>query len=196
MGANIPKTKKKFVERFPDLGGAWESMRRAEAGGPFAELCPPPAGRGRERCQVKVGASPAGAPTRARVKWREGYATGVQRIDEQHKMLFGMSDDFRSALDEGAGERTYGMFVHFLDVYFIDHFRFEQRWMEKHGCPVARKNKKAHSRFLATLGDHQQRYVASGYLTGDARELVDALERWLDGHICHIDAHLKACVRK
>ena len=37
MGTKIPKTYKKFTERFPDLGEAWESMRKAEAGGPFAE---------------------------------------------------------------------------------------------------------------------------------------------------------------
>lgn len=37
MGAKIPKTYKKFIERFPDLGEAWESMRNAEAAGPFGE---------------------------------------------------------------------------------------------------------------------------------------------------------------
>ena len=37
MSAKIPKTYNKFIERFPDLGQAWESMRKAESGGPFAE---------------------------------------------------------------------------------------------------------------------------------------------------------------
>jgi alkylhydroperoxidase/carboxymuconolactone decarboxylase family protein YurZ len=37
VGKKIPKTYKKFIERFPGLGEAWESMRKAETGGPFAE---------------------------------------------------------------------------------------------------------------------------------------------------------------
>ena len=37
MGSKIPKTYKRFIGRFPDLGEAWESMRRAETGGPLAE---------------------------------------------------------------------------------------------------------------------------------------------------------------
>ncbi|MFT7463796.1 MAG: hemerythrin [Pseudohongiellaceae bacterium] len=38
------------------------------------------------------------------MEWKEAYATGVERIDEQHKSLFGMAADFGKALEEGAGE--------------------------------------------------------------------------------------------
>ena len=40
------------------------------------------------------------------MKWSEAFATGVSRIDDQHKMLFAMAADFRDALDESRGERV------------------------------------------------------------------------------------------
>ncbi len=130
------------------------------------------------------------------MKWRDEYATGIQRIDEQHKTIFRMADDFRSALDEGGGERTYGTLFDFLDVYCRGHFHFEERCMEEYRCPVAQKNKEAHSMFFATLRDYQQHYAASGYLAAEARELVNTVDRWLDEHICRIDVHLRNCVKK
>ncbi len=130
------------------------------------------------------------------MKWRDEYATGIQRVDEQHKSLFRMADDFRMTLDEGGGERTYGTLLDLLDGYCRGHFRFEERCMEEYRCPVAKKNKEAHSMFMATLRDYQQRYAASGYLAADACELVNAVDRWLDEHICRIDVHLRNCVKK
>ena len=130
------------------------------------------------------------------MKWSDKYATGIQRIDEQHRMLFKMSNDFQSALDERRGERIYGIFLDFLDNYCRRHFHFEERCMVEYHCPVAQKNKEAHSMLLATLRDYQQRYAANGYLDADARELTNTVDRWLDEHICHIDIHLRDCVKK
>jgi len=37
MGKKIPKTYQSFVARYPALGEAWESIRKAEADGPLTE---------------------------------------------------------------------------------------------------------------------------------------------------------------
>ncbi len=130
------------------------------------------------------------------MKWKEEYATGIQRVDEQHKSLFKMAGDFRLTLDDGGGERSYGTLLNLLDGYCRGHFRFEEQCMEKYQCPVAQKNKDAHSMFLTTLRDYKQRYTASGYLAEDAWELINTIDRWLEEHICRLDVHLKNCVKK
>ena len=33
------------------------------------------------------------------MKWSDQYATGIDHIDDQHKMIFKMAEDFRAALD-------------------------------------------------------------------------------------------------
>ena len=130
------------------------------------------------------------------MKWSDDYATGVQRIDEDHKMIFKMAEDFRAALDEGMGGAVYPVLLDGLSLYCRGHFGFEEQCMEAYRCPVAQKNRKAHARFLETLSGFQQRYAVSGYDRTDARRLVGTVDQWLADHICRIDIHLKRCVSK
>jgi hemerythrin-like metal-binding protein len=130
------------------------------------------------------------------MKWSDAYATGIPRLDEQHRMIFRMAEDFRAALDEGRGMQVYGGLLQALDAYVRSHFGFEEGCMEKYGCAVARKNKEAHLRFVEVLAGFQQGYTRSGFDRADARKLVDTLDQWLADHICRIDVHLRACVGK
>ena len=130
------------------------------------------------------------------MKWSDNYATGIQRIDEDHKMIFKMAEDFRAALDEGMARGVYAVLLDALKMYCRGHFGFEERCMHEYQCPVAQKNKDAHVEFLETMTGFQQRYAENGFDPVDARRLVDTVDQWLDDHICHIDIHLKRCVNK
>ena len=130
------------------------------------------------------------------MKWSDRYATGVEQIDDQHKMIFKMAEDFRAALDEGGGERVYSWMLESLDLYVRTHFGFEERCMDKYSCPVAEGNKRAHARFVEVLSGFQQRYTAGGFNPVDARALVDSVDQWLVDHICRIDVRLKEVVDK
>jgi hemerythrin len=128
------------------------------------------------------------------VKWIEAYATGVARIDHQHQTIFKTAEDFRAALDDGEGQKTYPVLLNFLVLYCRGHFGFEERCMDHYRCPAAKKNAKAHTGFMEVLRDFKERYEVKGYVAADARAMVDAVDRWLDGHICRIDVQLKDSV--
>ena len=130
------------------------------------------------------------------MRWSEEYATGVERIDDQHKMLFKYAEDFRAALDEERGEHVYGVLLQSLGVYARSHFGFEEKCMDRYRCPVAQQNREAHVKFAEVLSGFQQRYAVSGFDRADARNLVDTLDQWLADHIGRIDVHLKQCVEK
>lgn len=130
------------------------------------------------------------------MKWSEQYATGDGRIDDQHRMIFKMAEDFRAALDEGSGERVYDVMLQSLDAYVRTHFGYEEKCMDQYACPVAEGNKKAHGRFVEVLAEFKRRYEIRGFERADARELVDTIDRWLVDHICRIDARLKEHVGK
>jgi hemerythrin len=129
------------------------------------------------------------------MKWSNAFATGIQRIDDQHRMLFKMTEDFRAALDEGKGGPVYGILLESLDQYARGHFAFEEDCMERYRCPVAEKNKNAHGRFVAIVAEFQQDYAKTGFDREDARRLVDILDEWLANHICRIDVNLKDFVQ-
>jgi len=125
------------------------------------------------------------------MKWSDDYATGVERIDEDHKMIFKMAEDFRATLDVGHGDSVYSVLLESLSLYCRGHFCFEARCMEEFRCPLAGKNKEAHGKFIEKLSEFQERYATSGYDHTDARRLVNTVDQWLDNHICRIDVHLK-----
>ena len=125
------------------------------------------------------------------MRWSEAYSTGVERIDEQHKMLFRMSEDFRAAFDEGRGARVYANLLESLDLYTRSHFGLEERCMAACHCPAARRNSTAHAGFIEMVGDFQTRHATHGYDGRDAHQLVDFVDRWLSSHIAGIDVELR-----
>lgn len=125
------------------------------------------------------------------MKWSDRYATGIARVDAQHRMIFKMSEDLRDALDEGGGERVYGGMLQSLRLYARAHFRFEEDCMERYRCPVAQANKEAHAKFVVVLTEFQEQYGVTGFDPVEARRLVYSLDRWLADHICRIDVRLK-----
>ena len=125
------------------------------------------------------------------MKWSDAYATGVHRIDEQHKMLFKMAEDFGAALSDGAGERVYDSFLNSLSLYASSHFRFEEGCMDTCRCPAAGVNREAHARFIEFAAQFRERHDTSGFDAAEARHLAESIESWLTDHICKIDVQLK-----
>jgi len=128
------------------------------------------------------------------LKWSDAYAIGVEAIDKQHQMLFRMSEDYRAALDEGTGERVYGVLLESLGLYARTHFAVEDECMYQYRCPIAKTNSAAHAQFVTSLARFNERYQQHGFLFTDAEQLVDYVDDWLANHIGHIDVELKPCV--
>ena len=130
------------------------------------------------------------------MRWSERFATGVRALDEQHKMLFKMSEDYRAVLDEGRGERLYSTMLDSLAGYAAAHFSIEEQCMFRYQCPVAERNSNAHAQFVDVLKSFQTRYAAAGYSLSDANQLVDFVDEWLTEHIGTIDVQLQDWVPK
>jgi hemerythrin len=129
------------------------------------------------------------------MQWSNDYATGIERLDQQHQQLFKIVEDYHAALDESRGERIYGVLLQALELYARTHFRFEEQCMNQYHCPIAATNREAHGRFVALLAQFQQRYAARGYDHTDACTLVYAVDQWLVDHIGRIDVQLRSWVQ-
>jgi hemerythrin len=130
------------------------------------------------------------------MKWSAEYATGVEMIDEHHRTLFKMSEDYRAALDSGEGGRVYGLMLESLDEYARVHFDIEEGCMFRHQCPVAGANANAHQHFVGKLNEFLTRFAAAGFDRSDARQLVDFVDAWLANHIARLDTQLRECIER
>lgn len=125
------------------------------------------------------------------MEWSERFATGHTQIDTQHKLIFQLAGDFRSALDEGRGKAVYGSLLDSLDLYVRMHFSVEEGCMHRAHCPVAKENKEAHLGFMSWLKTFREDFTEHGYHESQARRLVNTIDNWLVSHICRIDVKLR-----
>ena len=109
-------------------------------------------------------------------------------------MLFRLSEDYRAALDEDQGARTYRVWLDTLSLYASTHFKAEERCMHHYRCPAAGANRSAHDAFVARLTEFASLHAAVGFRPSDALALVNFLDDWLADHIGGIDTQLKSCV--
>lgn len=131
------------------------------------------------------------------IEWSTSYETGEPRIDEQHRNLVGYVNRLERLLESTppgspADREEVDNLLVFLESYVNTHFAYEELCMTLRGCPIARKNKEAHDRFLALYDDFTQQHRARGGASIEMlRELHETLKNWLVGHICNIDVQLR-----
>ena len=130
------------------------------------------------------------------MKWSIQYATGIPHLDEQHKWLFKLAENYRRLLETEGSVRLYSQWLQVLETYARAHFGNEEGCMHRYQCPAAGANSEAHSEFLHALGSFKRRHAEVGCTDADAWQLVEFLEGWLASHIGTIDVQLRHCVDK
>ncbi|MEZ4638403.1 MAG: bacteriohemerythrin [Caldilineaceae bacterium] len=137
----------------------------------------------------------AGKKRRAAFVWDETMATGDEKVDEQHRMLFDMTNGLLQALSEGKGRQHIAEVLDRLEAYTKEHFAWEEHCMEEHHCPVAEVNKTAHARFVQMVAETRQRFEKEGPSTELVLAIKENLGDWLVKHIRRIDTNLRGCVQ-
>lgn len=131
-----------------------------------------------------------------KITWSEAIETGVTLVDLQHKYLIDIINELAEAINSGEAGIRIGKILNLLKYYTEWHFGREELCMEKHACPVAAKNKKAHGHFMDTFEGFQQEYRASGGSLEIAERMYRVLTEWLVSHIQGVDTELGPCVHR
>jgi methyl-accepting chemotaxis protein/hemerythrin len=126
--------------------------------------------------------------------WKNDYLVGVDKIDQQHKLLFAMLGTLLS-LREDAGsidERVAKLssLLERLNNYAIYHFRTEEflidRYLDSDISVVA--HKEAHKAYVTSMQDFEGRFQAGD--VGVVNDLIDFIYNWWLGHIVATDKGL------
>lgn len=126
------------------------------------------------------------------IVWNDSMSTGVDMIDEQHKMLFQSFNDFSSALSEMTAREAAGEVLDFLQFYAVWHFKEEEKEMEQKNCPAAEANKRAHAEFIQIFTQFYDQWQ-TGIMTRElAVKSYEQLEKWLIDHVMGVDIQLRA----
>ena len=88
------------------------------------------------------------------LKWKDEYSMGEVEIDKQHKGLFKLSNDIYYLVEAGVddSERFRELFMALTD-YTIEHFIYEEMYIQEEGFPGLDEHIKQHLEFSSKLRD-------------------------------------------
>ncbi|WP_303785929.1 bacteriohemerythrin [Azovibrio restrictus] len=120
------------------------------------------------------------------ITWKPEYELGIQEIDEQHKKLVNLINDFYMAIVRKRSAEEVGRVIHEVVDYTRIHFAIEECLLRLFEYEDYAAHKKGHDLFVEKVMHIKQRF-----LQGDSSvsmELFSLLRDWLIQHIQEKDA--------
>jgi len=124
-------------------------------------------------------------------EWTNDYSVNVAEIDDQHKKLFAMIDEYYQALGRKEQTEALAELLEGLAQYAATHFHNEEVYFDKFGYQHAEAHKQAHADLVARVTD-----IAARARQGVAvlnMELATFLRDWLNEHIKGLDTQYSQC---
>jgi len=121
----------------------------------------------------------------ALLTWSSKYSVGVQRMDEQHTVLFGMLNDLHESMMKGQTKQTVGPLLKKLVAYTHEHFTAEEGLMAASGYAGLAQHRVLHRDLINQVNEFAARYVRGE--GGLNMQLLSFLRDWLSTHIQNQD---------
>jgi hemerythrin len=124
-----------------------------------------------------------------KLKWKDEYSVGIEKIDRQHRHLF---EIINKLIDRSAVSSDSKLVAETLTEmlnYAKEHFTTEEELMQEYGYPEIEPHKEQHIYFFKTTAElsinalNKQSMVSS--------EIVEFLKLWLTVHILKMDMKYK-----
>lgn len=123
------------------------------------------------------------------IEWSEHFSVGNERMDSQHRELFDIIADLRTAMASEDVLLEYEAeweVVERMIEYAVRHLAEEEQLLEKAGYPDLAAHKEMHREFLAKIFEIEKA-IENGEAAPTVDKLCDFLESWLFHHILEAD---------
>jgi hemerythrin-like metal-binding protein len=116
------------------------------------------------------------------VTWTPAMSVGVEVLDTDHKMLFGLINQLADAIAKGEADAIIASIINGLVDYTEYHFGREEAMMRACGYAGLESHLVAHQNIIEALQHFRDAY-AGGFRDGIERRLLDFMRNWITGHI-------------
>ncbi len=131
------------------------------------------------------------------LQWREELSVGHPDIDNDHKVLISIINDFEKTVDNWPGEKVIHEVLIKLHDYAGQHFSREEDIQVNHHYPFREEHKREHNILLAQVVDRANRYFIKKTepITKEALQgVAEFLKHWLVDHIIKSDLRMRRFV--
>ncbi len=115
------------------------------------------------------------------LNWDDSLSVRVTSIDNQHKKLIAMINDFYEGIVKGSSTEGLVKLIAAMKNYTVEHFTHEEGVMKKINYPDFPAHKKQHELFVAKVAEVEEK-TKSGKLVLSV-EITNFLKDWLKNHI-------------
>ena len=122
------------------------------------------------------------------LKWKDEYSVKEENIDKQHKWLFKLSNEIYDLVEQGIDDHEHfrKLFLA-LNDYGIEHFLYEEMYMEKYNYPNLKEHIKRHNDFSNKLRDLCVGIDKETHI----RDIGEFVSTWLVEHVINEDMEYK-----
>ncbi|HAN79611.1 MAG TPA: hemerythrin [Bacteroidales bacterium] len=117
----------------------------------------------------------------AYIEWDSSLELGVHTIDNQHKELIKLINEFHEGISKKEPKETMQKLLKGLQTYTVYHFSFEENLLKRHDKQALFIHKMEHTNFINKVQDYAER-VNSGKMLLSV-EVTGFLKEWLRNHI-------------
>lgn len=115
------------------------------------------------------------------IKWTDDYSVGVKTMDEQHKRLIDLINEYYEGIMQKKNKEALAKMMQGLLDYTKYHFGDEEKLMLQSGYAKLPAQKNQHEHFVNTIRDYQKRIDEGKMLL--SIEITGFLKDWLVRHI-------------
>lgn len=124
------------------------------------------------------------------LQWSNNLATGVAKIDSQHKELFSNINSLLDAMSKGKGDQEISKVFNFLINYTNSHFGVEETYMQQHSYSDYHAHKSYHETYKNDFQKLKSKVETQGAKTSTVLEVQSFLNNWWMNHIQNVDKKL------
>ncbi len=121
------------------------------------------------------------------IPWKDEYSVGIESLDNDHKKLISLLNQFTTAYDYAMSEVYERQALDDLIDYTKYHFAREEKLMESFDYPDFDAHKKQHQAMIGEVEVFVEKYNRQGHQALD--EISSFLKDWLINHINGTDKH-------
>jgi hemerythrin len=117
----------------------------------------------------------------ALIKWDESFSVNIDTIDEQHKRLIAMLNEFYDNIESKSSKENIGHLLSKMKGYTVHHFQAEEWYLKQYNYPEYDHHKGLHNEFIEKVTDIEKRFREGELVL--SFEITDFLKNWLKNHI-------------
>ena len=125
------------------------------------------------------------------LKWKDAYSMGEDKIDEQHKGLFELSNEIYMLVEAGVDEpQVFRELFIALNDYTVEHFIYEEMYIQAEGYPELKEHIAQHIEF-----SNQLKKLALGInKNSHVKDIGEFVTTWLLQHVLDEDMKYKVFI--